>query len=127
MMNSENFAHNFIDSFMNVDQTVFVPFIMMQLKIFGQKFQIRRAVFFLDGRWFWSVNWESEMEFTAEKKTWNEIESREIRVFFYSILKIMKFLLEPCFSVSTRRNTFQHDQCFLHISDNLIGLLLCES
>lgn len=60
------------------------------------------------------------------KKTWNEIESREIRVFFYSILKIMKFLLEPCFSVSTRRNTFQHDQCFLHISDNLIGLLLCE-
>lgn len=82
MMNSENFAHNFIDSFMNVDQTVFVPFIMMQLKIFGQKFQIRRAVFFLDGRWFWSVNWESEMEFTAEKKHEMKLKVGKFESFF---------------------------------------------
>lgn len=84
MMNSENFAHNFIDSFMNVDQTVFVPFIMMQLKIFGQKFQIRRAVFFwMDvdfDLWTERVKWNS-----PPKKTWNEIESREIRVFLFDI------------------------------------------
>lgn len=62
MMNSENFAHNFIDSFMNVDQTVFVPFIMMQLKIFGQKFQIRRAVF------FWM---DVDFDLWTERVKWN--------------------------------------------------------